>query len=76
MTSVGRTDAQLSIVHQKGCYACQWLDNIDMPTYEKFDKNIPCGSKVMSVFTNLLMDGQTDGRIHTVNIVHVKGSCN
>ena len=23
-------DAQQTLVHQKGCYTCQWLDNVDM----------------------------------------------
>ena len=22
---------------KKGCYACQWLDNVDMHTFAKFD---------------------------------------
>ena len=36
----------------KECFACQWLDDFDMHMYAKFDKNIPCGSRVMSIFTN------------------------
>ena len=29
------------------CYACLWLDNVDMHAYAKFDQNIPCCSRVM-----------------------------
>ena len=29
------------------------LDNVKINKYAKFDPNIPCGSRVMSVFTNL-----------------------
>ena len=43
--------SQQSVVHQKGCYACQWLDNVDMHRYAKFDQNIACGPRVMSIFT-------------------------
>ena len=35
----------------ESCYACQWLDNVDMHTYAEFDQNILCGSSVMSIFT-------------------------
>ena len=39
-------------VHQKkGGYACQWLDNVDMHIYVKFDQNIQCGSRVIHIFT-------------------------
>ena len=31
-------DAQQTLVHQKGCYTCQWLDNVDMHLYAKFDQ--------------------------------------
>ena len=31
----------------------QWPDNFKMHTYAKSDQNIPCGSKIMSIFTNL-----------------------
>ena len=37
---------------KKGCYTCQWLDNVDIHLYAKFEQNIPCGSRVMSIFTN------------------------
>ena len=35
-----------------GCYTCLWLSNIDMHLYVKFDQNIPCGSRVIRMFTN------------------------
>ena len=54
------------LVHQKSCYACQWLDNVDMHMYAKFEQNILCGSRAMSIFTNYL---QTDGHTHTMIIV-------
>ena len=47
----------------KDCDSCQWLANVDMYKYPKFNQNIPCGSRVMSIFTNL-----TDGQTHTVII--------
>ena len=55
----------------EGCYARQWLDNVDMHLYANFDQNIPCGSRVMIIFTNC-------ERSHTViiYIVHTFGSCN
>ena len=34
---------------KKDCYACKWLENVDMRMYAKFDQNIPCGSRVMSI---------------------------
>ena len=37
---------------KRGCYACQWLDSVEMHAYAKFDPNIPCGSRVMNIFTN------------------------
>ena len=37
---------------KKGCYTCQWLDNVDMYLYAKCDQNMPCSSKIMSIFTN------------------------
>ena len=40
MTSAGQTDVNLSKASyvKKGCYACQWLANVDKHTYEKNDK--------------------------------------
>ena len=32
--------------------ACQWLGNVDMHLYANCDQNIPCGSRVMNIFTN------------------------
>ena len=32
LTMTGWTDVQQSLVDQKGCYACQWLDNAGMHT--------------------------------------------
>ena len=61
LITTGRTDAQLSVVHQKGCYACQWLSNVDMHTYANFDQNIPRGERVMSILTG----GRADRRTHT-----------
>ena len=48
-----------------------------MHKYAKFDQCIPCGSRVMSILLtdHGLTDGQTDGRTHTVIIVHARGSC-
>ena len=34
------------------CFAYQCLDNVKMYMYEIFDQNIPCGPRVMGVFTN------------------------
>ena len=44
---------------KKGCYICQWLDNVDMHLYAKFDQNISCVSSVMSIYS-LTEDGHTD----------------
>ena len=48
------TDAQQTLVHQKGSFAWQWLGNANMHMYAKFKQNIPYGSRVMNVFTNYL----------------------
>ena len=55
----------------KGCYAFQWLDNVDMHTYAKYDQNLPCGSIVKTF--SLTANGQADRRTHTVIIVHTCG---
>ena len=47
-----RTDAQQSLVLQKGCYACQSLVNVGMHEYAKCDQNITCGSRNTSIFAN------------------------
>ena len=36
----------------KGCYTCQWLNNVGMHFYANFGQNRPCGSILMSIFTN------------------------
>ena len=36
---------------KKCCYTVQWFENVGMHLYAKFDQNIPCCSKVMSIFT-------------------------
>ena len=43
-------------------------------TYANVDLNVPCGSRVMSIFTNSY--GRTDGQTHQVIIAHTKGSFN
>ena len=48
-----------------GSYACQWLGNVNMHIYAKFDKNIPCSSRVMSIFTDY---GRTD--LHSDHSTH------
>ena len=52
----GRTEAGLMLSKpssiKKGGYGCQWLGNVDMHMRAKFDQNIPCGSRVMNIFTN------------------------
>ena len=45
---------------KKDCYAYQCLDNVDIHTYVKFDQNIPCASRVMSIPINCNLDGRTD----------------
>ena len=36
-------EAQQTLVHQnKRCSTCQWLDNVDMHLYAKFDQNEAC----------------------------------
>ena len=48
-----------SLSIKKGCYICQWLDNVDMHLYAKFDQNMSCVSSVMSIYS-LTEDGHTD----------------
>ena len=33
-------------------FGYQWLDNVTINKYAKYDPNIPCGLRVMSIFTN------------------------
>ena len=44
---------------KKGCYTCQWLDNVDMHLYAKLDQNISFVCSVMSIYS-LTEDGHTD----------------
>ena len=48
---------------KKGCYACQSLYNAKLYKYTKFYQHIPCGSRVLSVFSNCSLT--TFGRTHT-----------
>ena len=59
---------------KKGFYACQSLDNVEMYKYTKFYQDIPCGSRVISVFANCSLTGF--GRTHTPIIVQTCGLCN
>ena len=43
---------------KKDCSACQGIDSVDMHKYAKFDQNIPCGSRVLSIL--LTANGGTD----------------
>ena len=57
---------------KKGDFACQWLENVDMHMYAKYDQNIPCGSRVINIH-QLTMDDR-DRNIEV--IVQTQGSCN
>ena len=48
--------------------------NFEMYKYTKFYQNIPCGSRVISVFANCSLTGF--GRTHTPVIVQTDGLCN
>ena len=44
---------------KKGGFTCQWLGNVDMHIFAKYDQNMikndqntPCGSRAMNIFTN------------------------
>ena len=43
-----RTDAQQTLLHQKGCFACQWSGNVDMHINKI---NTPSGPRVKNIFT-------------------------
>ena len=75
LTTTGSTHVYLSLVHQKGCYACQWLDIVNMHRYAKFEQNMQCGSNVMSI--SLTGNGQIDGLtdIHTARRTHAMITC-
>ena len=44
-----------------------------MQMHAKFDQNIPCGSRVMNIFTNC---SRTDGQTQIVIRVQTQWSCN
>ena len=46
---------------KKAFYTCQWLGNIDMHSYVKFDQNIPCGSVQLLFAFSLTGSGRTEG---------------
>ena len=64
-------DKPLSI--KKCCYICQCLDFVDMHLFAKFDQYIPCGLRVMTIFS-LTANGRMEGRTHIVSIVQTQGS--
>ena len=49
LTTISGTNALKNLALTKGCYACQWLDNVDMHMYAKFDQNILCGWRVIPI---------------------------
>ena len=40
----------------------QWLDNVKIYNYTKFELNIPCGSRGMNIFTKKSLTDQNDVR--------------
>ena len=48
-TLTGQNDAGQSLITIVGH---QWLDNVKIYKYANFDPKIPCGSRVMSIFTS------------------------
>ena len=38
--TTGKNDAQQISSIKKGCYKCQWLDNVDMHLYAKCDQEL------------------------------------
>ena len=36
--------------HPRHRFACLWLDIVKIYKYAKFDPNIPCGSRFMSIY--------------------------
>ena len=54
-------------------FAYQWLDNVKLNKSAKL--NISCGSRIMSIFTNLSQNGHTDGHTHIEITVQTQGSC-
>ena len=47
-----------------------------MHMYAKCDKNIPCGSIVMNIFTDWLPRLRTDGRTNILIILQTQEFCN
>ena len=43
--------AKMTLGEASSLFAYQWLDNFLIHKYRKFEQNIPCGPRVMSVFT-------------------------
>ena len=63
LTTGGCTSAQQTLVYQKYGFACQWLDNVDMHVYTKFDHNIPCSSLTDHGRTHAHSDYSADPRV-------------
>ena len=40
----------------------QWLDNVKIHKYTKFEPNVPCGSNVLSIFTKRARPAKNDAR--------------
>ena len=40
-----------NLLRPEKSFAYQFLDNVKMYKYKKFDHNMPCGSRIMSIFT-------------------------
>ena len=51
---------------QKGCYACQWLDNVDMHTFVCMQNVIKIYVVIKEFWTFSLTTVTTDGRTRTV----------
>ena len=50
-------------------FVYQWLDNVKINRYAKFDPNIPCGSRVIRIFHYMTTIGRTGAQ---QNLVHKK----
>ena len=67
-TNCKRTDRRKASSIKKGCYTCQWLDNVDMHWYVICDQNMSCDSRIMIILltangrTQILIIVQTQGR--------------
>ena len=65
---------------KKGGYACQWLRDVDMHVYAKFDQNILCGAIVMSILLtdHRRTDSQSDYRVVDADfalVVNLNSKC-